>query len=215
MTSSNEQTPLMNGMYALAELDAEEMSQELAANWKILLALGGVNLLCGILALVSPVPATEVAFMLIVLSLFAAGGFNTLGMFYVEKCYRKASGIVGMCQTLLGVLMVTIGEEGSLLILTILIAALFVVDGTYRSVLAYKNRDMPGFGTMMGSGICQILFGLLVILAFPRSSLFTIGILLGVNLFFFGTSRIALGLLGRKIANNQIEAAGGDYVSAA
>jgi hypothetical protein len=89
----------------------------------------------------------------------------------------------------------------------------FMIEGFFRCRLAKRNRDMTGWRSTFGSGVCAILFSLLVLLAFPSSSAYTLGILLGVNLVMFGTLRIALGLMGREIANNnQIES--GVYVAA-
>lgn len=53
------------------------------------------------------------------------------------------------------------------------------------------------------------MFSLLVILTFPRSSLITLGILLGMNLVIFGMSCIVLGfvvaVVVKQIANSHSE----------
>ena len=213
MASPDEQTPLMSNIFyqSLLAVDAEELSRELARNWGLILVVGAINLLGGILALLSPIAATVVALAFITAALIVVGCFNLLGACYHERCYKTASGLVGTVQILLGILMATHAVE-SLIILTWMIAVMFMIEGSFRCMLAYRNRDMTGWRSNFGSGVCAILFSLLVLLAFPSSSAYTLGILLGVNLVTFGTLRIALGLMGREIANNQIEI--GEYVAA-
>lgn len=213
MASPDEQTPLTSNIFyqSLLAVDTEELSRELAKNWGLILVVGAINLLGGILALLSPIAATVVALAFITAALIVVGCFNLLGACYHERCYKTASGLVGTVQILLGILMATHAVE-SLIILTWMIAVMFMIEGSFRCMLAYRNRDMTGWRSNFGSGVCAILFSLLVLLAFPSSSAYTLGILLGVNLVTFGTLRIALGLMGREIANNQIEI--GEYVAA-
>jgi uncharacterized membrane protein HdeD (DUF308 family) len=63
--------------------------------------------------------------------------------------------------------------------------------------------------SVVGSGIFAIMFSLLVILTFLRSSLITLGILLGMNLVIFGMSCIVLGfvvaVVVKQIANSHSE----------
>jgi uncharacterized membrane protein HdeD (DUF308 family) len=208
MASPDEETPLMS---ALLAVDAEELSRELAKNWGLILLVGSINLLCGILALFSPTAATSVAFAFITAALLVGGCFNLLGSCYSQICYQKTAAILGIFQILLGILMATHALE-SLIVITWWIAVMFMIEGFYRCMLAYKNRDMTGWRSTFFSGVCAILFSLTVILAFPSSSGYTLGILLGVNFVMFGSLRIALGMMGREIANNQIES--GAYMAA-
>jgi uncharacterized membrane protein HdeD (DUF308 family) len=142
------------------------------------------------------------------------GFINLCGVCYVENPCRLASFLGGSFMLLLGILMATHVVE-SLLVLTSLVAALFMAEGIFRSTLALKNREIPGWGLSLASGICAILFSILVISAFPASSAYTLGILLGVNWLTFGSQRIALGLMGRATAKAALQApGGGDYIGA-
>ena len=100
----------------------------------------------------------------------------------------------------------------SLKVITVWIAIIFMMDGTHRIVLAMKNRDiMRGWIGTLVSGICAILFSILVLIAMPGSSTYTLGILMGVNFVTFGLFRISIGMIGRQLAHEQLEAA---YISA-
>jgi uncharacterized membrane protein HdeD (DUF308 family) len=67
----------------------------------------------------------------------------------------------------------------SLLILTCLVAAFFMAEGLFRTVVAINNREMPGWGWYLGNVICSILFSIAVVVALPSSEAVTLGILLG------------------------------------
>jgi uncharacterized membrane protein HdeD (DUF308 family) len=60
---------------------------------------------------------------------------------------------------------------------------------------------------LLVSGIFAIVLSLILILALPRDSEYTVGILLGVNWVIHGAQRIALGLKGRATANAALAAA--------
>jgi uncharacterized membrane protein HdeD (DUF308 family) len=76
--------------------------------------------------------------------------------------------------------------------------------------LALSNKDMSGWVSYLVSGICSILFSIIVWSAFPASSVYTLGILLGVNWVTYGCLRIVLGLAGRSTAKSLMAAGGGN-----
>jgi uncharacterized membrane protein HdeD (DUF308 family) len=200
----------MNLLYGAAEVDVHMLEYELSKNWGFILAAGIINVIGGIIALSSPITATVVAMAFLTGAMILMGFINLVGVCYVENCYRLASLLGGSVMLLLGVLMATHAVE-SILVLTSLVAALFMVEGLFRSILALKNRDMPGWGFGLASGICAIFFSILIICAFPRSSETTLGILLGVNWLTYGAQRVALGMMGRATANGALQAPH-DYV---
>lgn len=209
MSSRYESTPLRNLFYGAAEVDVAVLEYELSTNWGFILAAGLVNVICGFFALMSPVAATVVVLIFLSSAMILMGITNLLGVCYVENCYRLVSLLSGLFMLLLGILMAT-HSITSLKVLTILVAVLFNIEGLFRSTLALKNRDMPGWGIGLASGICAILFSITIISAFPQSSESTLGLLLGVNWMVYGVQRIALGTIGRKKANEALQGPG-DY----
>ena len=51
------------------------------------------------------------------------------------------------------------------------------------------------------AGVLSVVVGILILSRWPASSLFIIGLLLGVNLIFAGASWLSLGLTLRKAAS--------------
>ena len=206
---------------ASMELDpvAAVETKELARNWGWVMAIGWINLVGGVMALCSPFTATVAILGLLVIEMILLGSLNMCGVFFLEKSYKAPAFIVGLVLAVLGFLMAT-NAMRSITLLTILVAVTFMVEGIYRSTLGLWNRDLPGWKSVLGSGLFEILLSAVIIALFSAASQYTLGILLGINWVIYGVQRIALGLLGRDTANKALdksmetEAEGGDYVDA-
>ena len=82
----------------------------------------------------------------------------------------------------------------SLASLTLLIGAFFVTIGVIRAIAASILR-FPNWGWVVFSGFAAIVLGALVLAEWPQSSLWLIGMLLGVELLIHGLSLIMQGTL--------------------
>lgn len=204
-SSANEGTPLLGMTLAI---DAAEFDLAVAKDWGYIMSAGIIQLVIGIFALCSPKAISEVLLAFISVGLLLAGVSNLLGVFFVEQSYRCASFISGAIQLTLGILMLT-HVFTSLVVLTSIIAALFMVEGIFRIVLALKNRDLQGWGVYLATGIGAAVFSLIIWSAFPTSSAVTLGILLGINWVMYGSLRIVLAFYGRATAQNLIEGRSG------
>jgi len=201
---SNEGTPLL-GLTMV--VDAAAFDVQLASDWGWILSAGIINLIAGICALFCPTAATTVVLVFLAGGLIVVGAINMMGVCYVEQCYRSATFVSGAVQLALGILMAT-HSVTSLKVLTSVVAALFMVEGIFRCTLSIKNRDMSGWGLSFASGVIAVVFSILVWSAFPISSEYTLGILLGVNWVTYGCLRIALAMYGRATAQTLITSGG-------
>jgi uncharacterized membrane protein HdeD (DUF308 family) len=82
--------------------------------------------------------------------------------------------------------------------ITILLAALFIVGGLFRTVGAATLR-FPSWGWAAFSGIVALIVGFMLIYQLPNASLWFIGFLVGVEFIVDGISLIALGTAVRKV----------------
>ena len=82
--------------------------------------------------------------------------------------------------------------------LTILLAALFIVEGVLEAAMALKVRPHEGWGWLLASGIIAVAVGVLITLELPSSATWAIGLLAGVNLISTGASFVALALAGQR-----------------
>jgi uncharacterized membrane protein HdeD (DUF308 family) len=83
--------------------------------------------------------------------------------------------------------------------LTLLLAAVILVEGVCELVTYFRLRDEPASGWMLANGILALVLGGMIWLQWPSSSVWAIGTLVGVNLLFTGITRLMVGLTGRRL----------------
>lgn len=85
--------------------------------------------------------------------------------------------------------------------LTLLLAALFIVGGVFRAIGATSLR-FPRWGWTAASGAIAVLLGVMLLAQLPASSLWFLGLAVGIDLLFEGGALIALGgaLRSRSVA---------------
>jgi len=83
-------------------------------------------------------------------------------------------------------------------VITILLASLFIVGGIFRVVGASTLR-FPSWGWMAFSGAVSVLLGFMLIYELPAASLWFIGFLVGVDFIIDGIALIVLGMAVRHV----------------
>jgi uncharacterized membrane protein HdeD (DUF308 family) len=151
---------------------------------------GAALAVIGILALIAPTFTTlTVAFMIGWVLIFA-GAVTIYGAFSVEG----TGPFFG--QLLLGLLMLALGiylmmHPGvNMMVLTIMLAVIFMVDGATQLVLAFEVRPLDGWIWLLLSGLVSIGVGLLIAAELPDSSRVALGILVGAKFLATGIGYI-------------------------
>lgn len=156
-------------------------------NWGWLLAWGIGLLILGALA-ISAATFTTLVSVIFLGALFFSGGvvvtLNTL-----QYWWRKGAGfpfnlIMGILYIILG-LMLMLSPIPSAFSLTVLLAIFFIVVGVSRSVFSLILR-YPRWGWGLLSGLITLILGIMILAQMPASSLFIIGLFVGIDLMFFG-----------------------------
>ncbi len=97
----------------------------------------------------------------------------------------------------IGIYMVLFPGAGALS-LTLLLVIWFVLSGGLQLAAARQLRGLPGAGWMLFGGVLAILLAALIAVDLPSSAAWAIGLLVGVNLVFWGTrTLVAASLLKR------------------
>jgi len=74
--------------------------------------------------------------------------------------------------------------------LTLVVAAIFFVEGVLEVVAFLPFRALSGSGWMLFDGVTSLLLAFLIWHRWPSSSMWAIGILVGINLIVSGFTRI-------------------------
>jgi uncharacterized membrane protein HdeD (DUF308 family) len=166
----------------------------LKAKWGWIVALGVVYLVAGFIALGSVVSATVATVYVVGIMMIIAGVFEVISAFQVQSWGRFIFWL------LLGVLYIIAGFvafENPLLTavwLTLILGAALVASGLVRIFLGFNMKAGSPWVWVVISGLITLILGVIILAHWPVSSLWTLGIFLGVDLVFAGASWIGLGL---------------------
>ncbi len=167
--------------------------EPLHAKWGWIVALGVVYVIVGVIALGSVVTATVASVFVVGIMMVIAGIAEIINAFQI-KTWGKF-----LLWLLLGVLYVVAGFvafENPLLaaaILTLLLGAALVASGIMRIILAFGMKAAMPWIWVAISGVITLLLGLIILAHWPVSSLYILGLFLGIDLVFAGASWIGIG----------------------
>jgi uncharacterized membrane protein HdeD (DUF308 family) len=81
--------------------------------------------------------------------------------------------------------------------LTIVLAALFIVEGVLEAGMAFRIRPKRGWAWLLVSGIVAIAVGVLIFAGLPSTAVWAVGLLVGINLLTSGLSYVLLASTAR------------------
>ena len=158
-----------------------------------IIALGVVYLIAGFIALGSVMMATVASVLIVGVMMIIAGVAEVFSAFQI-KSWGKF-----LLWVLLGVLYIVAGFvtfQNPLLaavLLTLILGASLVASGIMRIILAFSmKRETPWIWVAL-SGVITVLLGALVLARWPVSSLYILGLFLGIDLIMAGAGWIGIG----------------------
>jgi uncharacterized membrane protein HdeD (DUF308 family) len=184
---------MTNASDTLTNPQAGSDTAPLRAKWGWIVALGVVYLLAGFIALGSVVMATVASVLVVGVMMIIAGVAEVFSAFQI-KSWGKF-----LFWVLLGVLYIIAGFvtfENPLLaaaLLTLILGASLVASGVMRIILAFSmKRETPWVWVAL-SGVITLLLGVLILARWPVSSLYILGLFLGIDLVVAGAGWIGIG----------------------
>lgn len=159
---------------------------------RVLEAEGILVVLLGLLAIVLPRFVTLGIGIILGAILLAAGILKLNRTFHFR-------GLPGFTWSLAGALLLMAGGlfflfyplEGMAAI-TIVLVALFLLDGIGEIAIALSHRETAVWIFILTSGIISLALAVLLLAHWPSSAAWAVGLLLGINLLFSGTWLLAL-----------------------
>jgi len=186
--------------------DIEAIRRQMAAtihsHWKLVLAQGIVMMVLGFLAVIEPNVAT------LAISIFVGWLFFIGGIFRALSVWRSRA-IPGFARSLLTALLAIVfglilifRPLAGALTLTMVLIAFFILEGITAIVLAVQHREhLRSWGWVLFSGIVDLLLAYLIWAGWPSSADWAIGLLVGINMLFFGLSLVMTALTARLMGN--------------
>jgi uncharacterized membrane protein HdeD (DUF308 family) len=173
-------------------------TQELRGRWGWLLALGIAAILLGVIAVTMASLTTMITVGTFGLLLMLGGVVMLLHSFETRGWHGFLMNlIVGLLYAFAGFFLFVNPVAGALM-LTLLLAAVFIGGGVVRCVLAAIHR-FEHWGWFFASGVVSIVLGSLIWTQWPISGLFIIGLFIGIDLLMMGWSLLMVALRVRHL----------------
>jgi uncharacterized membrane protein HdeD (DUF308 family) len=173
-----------------------------ASGWSIVWAV--LLIIFGVLAIGSPMLAALAVNVFVGWLLVLVGAVHFVIAFHAHRAGSVIwKLLVGVAYVAFGVYLILHPILG-VISLTLALAVLFLIEGVLDIILFFTMRAVPGSGWVLFDGIVTLLLGLLIYLGWPSSSVWAIGILVGVSMIVTGVTRIMLSLAVRKVVSNLV-----------
>ena len=162
--------------------------------WGWLLGLGICLIILGAFATYYAVATTLATLLFFGCVLLIDGILEILGAIrnhrYGGFWMHLSIGILGLvCGAL-----ILLTPAASALALTLVFAMFLLVGGFYR-IFASATIRLPGWGWSMFSGIVDVLLGFMVLVGWPYSAMWFIGLAVGIAVIFQGWAWVMLGMM--------------------
>lgn len=193
MTSPNDHNPSIEQLQA--QVDAA-----ISEHWKAYLFEGVLFLIFGLAAIVLP-PVAGIAITILLGWMFFMTGIAGLAFsFWARSGPGFWWSLISALLALFAGLVLIFRPVQSLETLTLLIGVYFLAEGvaTIMYALQHRGRSSERWGWILFSGLLDIFVAFIIISGWPGTAGWALGLLVGINLVFGGSSLIALALSARK-----------------
>src|SRR5690242_1435927 len=158
----------------------------LHGKWGWFVALGVLLVIAGFIALMSVVLATIVSVLIVGWMMIFSGIVEIIHGFQMKLWSRFFMWVIIGALYVVGGFLVVWNPIFAAYVLTPFVGGFLIAAGVVRIVLAMQMRTSAQWGLVVLSGIITLLLGAIIIIGWPVSSLYTLGIFLGVDLIFAG-----------------------------
>lgn len=172
----------------------------LKRNWGWLLALGIFFVILGCIGLGMVVGLTLASMLFLGVLLIIAGCSQFIDVFKAKgwdgvawHAFVAALYIIGGCIVIYDPFLASA-------LITALLASVLIIIGLTRFIMAIKLKGAPGWGWLLFAGIIAIALGVMILMHWPISGLWVIGLFIAIEMLVDGWAYIFLALALRRAA---------------
>lgn len=171
----------------------------LSTHWRMLMFQGGVLIVMGIIAIGLPMVAT------IAVDIFFGWLFLISGIAGLVTMFRSAdvaaflwSTVTAALSLALGVFLIWRPIEG-VYSLTLALTGFFIAEGVFQIVasIAYRKVIETAWFWLLASGVCDLILVAVIIVGWPLSAAWTLGLLAGFSLLTSGAAIVMTAFAAR------------------
>ena len=173
----------------------------LARTWRLLMLVGVLAIAVGCVAILIPAVASVGTAIFIGWILLVAGGFLVAAAFSAPSIGTVILRLIWALLTMIVGIWLIVEPHNGTLTLTLVLGLYFIFMGVTRIAVAFAARGQQNAGLVGLSGLAGLIVGILILAKFPSSADWAIGLLVGIDLLFAGSSLIMSALAGRRLAH--------------
>jgi uncharacterized membrane protein HdeD (DUF308 family) len=171
---------------------------ELHKHWLLFFVLGLVSVIVGFLAISSSFVVTMASVFVFGVLLLIAGATEVIHAVMVRNLKGFALHLLAAAMYLFAGLFMLEDPIRAAAVVTLLIAASFLVGGTLRIIFAIAVQ-FHAWPWVVLNGLVDLILGVMIWREWPESSLWVIGLFVGIDLFLHGWSWMMLALSVRTL----------------
>lgn len=167
-------------------------------HWGLLLALGVIFIVLGLMGLSMTIALTLMSMLMLGVLIVIGGVAQIIDAF---RCRQWKAvfihALIGVLYLVGGALIIYDPVLTSM-VMTMLLSCIFIVIGISRLMLCMTLRHGPGWGWFLMSGIFSVVLGILILVQWPFSSLWLIGLLIAIELVVAGWTYVFMAFALRR-----------------
>jgi uncharacterized membrane protein HdeD (DUF308 family) len=177
-----------------------EVQAEVRDRWKTLRVAGVLAIVAGVVAIIVPAVASVATAIFIGWILLFAGAWMLFDAWSVRGAGRVAIRVFWALLTVFAGLYLLLAPLSGTVTLTFVLVAYFIAIGAVRIAEGFALRGMPNARMVGLNGALSLLIGLLILIDFPSSADWAIGLLVGIDLLFAGWALLTLSSAGKRLS---------------
>lgn len=182
----------------------DEELESAADHWGLLAAVGVMLIICGFVAIGTPVIASGAAVLFFGFLLLVGGLAAIIGGISARKSGGLAFYLVmGVLSIIAGVVILRNPAE-SIVTITLLIVFWLFISGIFRIVGAFMQETAKGWAIF--SGIISILLAGLLWEGWPTTALWFLGLAVGIEMIFQGFAWLSIGFAAKRLKQTGVAA---------
>jgi len=175
--------------------------QSVSLHWHLFAVQGTVMTILGVVAIVWPEVSTVAVDLYVGWLFLISGAVGVVGMFFAPTVSAFLwSFLTSALSLLVGVLLLWHPVEGAAS-LTLVLVAFFLVEGVFQIALSFGYRDVfpESWGWMLFSGITDLILVAIILMGWPTSASWALGLVVGANLITSGLATLVAAFAARRI----------------
>jgi uncharacterized membrane protein HdeD (DUF308 family) len=168
-------------------------------HWGLFLIEGIVLVVLGLLAIVVPAVATLAVAIFLGWLFLVSGIVGLITTFMAHNAPGFWWALLSAAAAIVAGILLLEWPVSGVVSLTLLLIAFFVIEGVVSIMFALEHKkELSGrWSWMLVSGVIDLVLAVMILAGLPSTASWALGLLVGINMLFGGTSLIAMALHAR------------------